>query len=205
MRTTSDPTSARAIAGLSEAAITRHASVSEPCNICASGASGTDSITPATIERRKRAAQQHCAVTRLDLARDLPAEHGPAVEQRDALHCGLEVRVERGEAAAHECVPRVGLEEGGGDRLGHLPLHQFEHLAEQVILAGEVVVEGALRDARGRDDLVDRRLREAGAPEQLAPDLEQRSPGLGALGDFLVDMHTVRMYHTDCRYLTTPT
>jgi hypothetical protein len=85
----------------------------------------------------------------------LPPEHRGRVEQDDALDGGIGGGVEELPAAAPEGVERVGGGKGRrGHPLGQLLLELLEGGAKEVLLAGEVVVERAPRDAGPLDDLL---------------------------------------------------
>ena len=90
----------------------------------------------------------------------------------------LSARVEKRGQAGTDRGPRFLHREGrghdAGDRLG---LHRVVDGAEQVILAAEVVIEGALGDAGPLDDVVDRGGRIPVFGEQLARDRDQQLTG----------------------------
>src|SRR6202171_3897515 len=89
----------------------------------------------------------------------------------------------------------VGLEEHADDLVGHLALHLLVDLLEQVGLAAEVVVEGALGDAGLSRHLLDRRGGVATLAKQLSSGRDQREPCGVALGLSLVFTHQSVLPH----------
>ena len=66
-----------------------------------------------------------------------------------------------------ECHPRIWPEKLGYGLVGDFALHLFEYGSEQIVLALEVVVEGALRDTGPDDHFVGRGVRVSLLAEQL--------------------------------------
>ena len=130
----------------------------------------------ARLHRRlERRLDEPQAVLSVDLTPLVPAEDAGGVGHHDLLHRGVDAGVEEGLDRGENLLPLVGLlQSGRGRRLRQLARQVVEHGAEQVLLAAEVVVERAARDAGALDDLLRADacvpvLREKGraAPEQL--------------------------------------
>jgi len=105
-------------------------------------------------------------------------KHGHTVDDHDPPERRLQAGVEeRGQARSHRG-PRILL----GQRRGHhrpcgLVEHHVVDRLEQRVLAAEVVVESAFRDAGPLHDVVHRGRRVALLGEPLARDCDQQLPG----------------------------
>ena len=124
-------------------------------------------------------------------------EHRRRVEQDDALDRGIERGVEERVRAEAQLARRIAAGAGRGeDRLDDVGLDRLVDGAEQVLLAGEVVVHRAAGDPGGVDDLLAAGRGVALMGEQAASRRDQRAPGRGrtlGLGPpvtpFTVDPH----------------
>src|SRR5207244_3302501 len=98
--------------------------------------------------------------------------------QRDASVARRQAGVEEGGYARQHPPPGVRLVGAGlSHRLDHLRLDLLEDGAEQVLLAGEVVVEGALGQPGGAGDVVQGCLHEAALDEGRGRRVEESTPG----------------------------
>ena len=129
----------------------------------------------------KRAPEHHRAPLAVDTAPGVGAEDRACVTQDDPLHRRIGVDLDVGAAGRDDPVPgvlgvRVAAEslERGCDLRAELALHLLEHRPEELLLAGEVVVERALGHPRLSDNRIKRRFRVAAGAEKVTPGGEQR-------------------------------
>ena len=112
--------------------------------------------------------QRNGAKPRFHFPHAFPTENGACVSHHDSLYRRVQMCIDP-EIAAHEKgLPRIGTQEFRHDEVGHLPLDHFVHRREQILLAGEVVVQSPLRDPGLGDDIIERGLGEATSAEQIA-------------------------------------
>jgi hypothetical protein len=90
------------------------------------------------------------------------------------LYLGLETGVEEHRCAAPKQLDRVAAADAGGHTFRQLQLDLLVDSAEELVLAAEMVVESAARDARALDDLLGADTRVTTLGEQLAGRGEQR-------------------------------
>jgi len=109
------------------------------------------------------------AVPRVDLAPRLPAEHDRPVAENDPLHARVHRGLEERSTASPEPTPRVGSAGAGRRRFHERLLRLVENGEEDRLLVGEMVVEGALGDARAGGDVLDERPRVAAGANSSIP------------------------------------
>jgi len=154
-----------------------------------------------------RAAEQRSqhddAVLVFDFVPLLPAEDGARVDQDDALHMRIVVRIDEGATASNEIVPQgLGRDVARNEDLAaELFFHELEDTAKELLLVLEVMIQRALRDARCLRDVIEGGLAVPSRPEERAGRLDQREtrgvPLLDLLGS---DLRTHSMDDTYCGY-----
>jgi len=146
----------------------------------------------------QRASDEAEGVAQPDLPPALPAQDGGRVEQDDALDRRLGADGQERAGAGAQRAERVGgavLQRALRDLLRRLGLDLLEDRLEQLLLAAELVVERAARDAGGAHDLLGPDARVATRGEQLARGVDE----LGARGGrALVLLVGGLAFHTAC-------
>ena len=161
---------------------------------------------------RQHALRQPHPVAPADLTPALPAEHRRRVDEHDLGDLRIDRRVE------HHLEPDLQRRQRGrhpaagdltGDHVQKILLDGLEDRREEALLAIEVVVQRAARDARGADDLLGADRGVAALREQRARGADERGArrlaplGLGALCRFLshrcfTNISRVCMLRTGC-------
>src|SRR5207244_7839982 len=90
------------------------------------------------------------------------------VPENDALHASVHRGLEERPTASPELTPRVGSTRAGRRRFHERLLRLVENGKEDRLLIREMMVEGALRDARAGGDVLDERPRVAADAKELA-------------------------------------
>ena len=128
----------------------------------------------AGLDRSPNPLLHHLERTRFEPADRLPAQRRGRVEEEDSLGARLLAGLDEGGGAGLEGLPWIlAALVGGDDRLGEPLLLAGVDRREQIPLAGNVVVERALRHPGLGDDSVQRGRRVAVLSEQPARSLDQ--------------------------------